>query len=646
MKKILIIISFCMLVLSSCTKSYEVHYDFGFDREELRFAAKDTASYFLVYGEGNWTLRMSEEVAWVSIDKFEGNGTTQVNVRVHQNEGVARDVKVIATFEDNREKELIISQQTSSSSNKAYSLSVSTLNLLKLQRDFTISATAKFIEESLLELKYWVKYESEDGQNWIENLKLNYTDATFSVTENTTSSDRVAHIYWTFPVAHWETQDTLSVKIVQSSQAPALELEDNYSLDSEGRDSLKIAAKTNWDESVYNFDISSFKLSDGVTGKYSKSGKYLALIAPANTSREVRNFNLEWSIKENENVIAKYDVGLTQNFYVEPKNLTPNGEWANCYILNDQDEELYSIDVKMISGAKPADDIVSAEVLWETSLGLITKCNYDANKNQLIIGKAKNAKGNAVVKLMTSDGTIRWSYHFWMTNAGTTLPEVTIGGYTFLDRNIGALTNQAPVSDESDAAGMHYQWGRKDPFPSAKNLASNNAVRMSVYPDAAVTMKAAQDGVTLADATANPGTYYWGSGASGNENWCSEIDENYWNTETKTNYDPCPYGYVVPNKEQLSKVIAAVKVTKNKGFDFTCDDSSTNFWAAGGWYRRTHNNDYQLANATKLYYWTTTSDVYNTNYRGSYSMQEGKSLTISARRWGANIRCVKETKTE
>lgn len=74
MKKILIFISFCIFAVASCTESYEAHYDFGFDREELRFAAKDTASYFMIYGEGNWTLSMSKEVSWLNIDKLSGGG--------------------------------------------------------------------------------------------------------------------------------------------------------------------------------------------------------------------------------------------------------------------------------------------------------------------------------------------------------------------------------------------------------------------------------------------------------------------------------------------------------------------------------------------------------------------------------------------
>ena len=740
MKKILIFISFCIFAVASCTRPYEAHYDFGFDREELRFAAKDTASYFMIYGEGSWTLRMGKEVAWVKIDKFSGGGNTQINVRVRPNEGVARDVEVIATYQDGREKTLIISQQTSSSSNKAYSLSVSELNLLNMKRTFHIPATAKFDQESLGELVSWVEYESEDS-DWVENLEFNYSDVEFTVKENASGADRTAKIFWTFPVAHWESPDTLSIVVTQTSSLPSLGLDesysldpagldslkiypdvnwdtdiydfdlsafaaegvkgeyvksgnylaliadrnitgqsrsfnldwdicengetvaksstelvqenftisisinDTYSLDPEGLDSLKIYPVINWDPAVFDFDLSHFTVSDGVTGKYVKSGNYLALIAQPNTSREARNFSLKWSVMDNGAAAASASATLVQNYYIPPVDLTAGGKWANCYILSDVDAAYYSVDVRLVSGAKPAEDITSAAMLWESSLGLITRCSYDSEDNKLYVEKAENAKGNAVVKLMDKDGKVRWSYHFWMTNTGTAVPEVTIGGYTFMDRNIGALTNQAPAAKESDAVGMHYQWGRKDPFPPAANLSANNANRMTVYPDEAVKMEVAQNGVSLSTSIANPGTYYWGSASSGNENWCSEIKEDYWSTSAKTDFDPCPYGYVVPSKEQLTTVMNNGKAV-TLGADVNYGDNHTNFWAAGGWYRRASSTASHLANATKMYYWTTDVDVYNSSYRGSYVYEEAKMFNIRARRWGANVRCVKETKTE
>ena len=646
MKKIFTYLILSILVFASCSRSYVTNYDFGFDREELRFLAKDTASYFMVYGEGKWNLRMCEEAAWVNVDKFSGQGTTQVNVRIQKNTGVARDVELIASYDDGREKTLIISQEAATSISNAYTISRSELNLLKIGRDFAIPSTANFIAESLPDLQYWVEYDNEQ-KDWLEDVKFNYSDVTFSVKENTQDAARTAYLRWTFPRAHWENQDTMSVKIVQSSLLPRIELDESYSLDSEGRDSLKIPAKINWDVELYDFDLSSFTVSEGVKGEYSKSGNYLALIAEPNTSRDVHNFDLEWNVRYGADVVSSATTNLVQNFYIPPVHLTPNGEYANCYMLNDTEESYYSIDVRLVSGEKPADDIVSAAVLWETSLGLVNKCIYDPETNKLFVGKAKNAKGNAVIKLMAADGTIRWSYHFWMTDAGAALSDITIGGIEFMDRNVGAIANSAPVDGESDAAGMFYQWGRKDPFPSPTNLKTANGVISEVYPSGAVKLTVAQSGVTLQKAIENPSVFYWGNNNVGAEDWCSTQNDGFWNTAEKTNVDPCPYGYVVPDQSQLQTMINAYSKSASYGNILKCDDGTENYISSAGWMRRKLHDTSQYAHTGQYpHCWSTTSGVVDDDCKGSISMEKITSLKANARRWGGTIRCVKQTKTD
>ena len=755
MKKILIFISFCIFAVASCTESYEAHYDFGFDREELRFAAKDTASYFMIYGEGSWTLSMSKEVSWLNMDKLSGGGNTQINVRVQQNEGVARDVEVIARYQDGREKTLIISQLASSSSNKAYTLSASKLDLLKMQRSFKIPATPKFAQESLGELSYWVEYDSED-KDWIENLQFNYSDIEFSVKENDSATERTASIYWTFPAAHWETPDTLSVVVNQTSSLPLVGLEasynidpagldslriypvinwntdiydfdlsnfnvegvtgeyvhsenylalitgynvsgqprsfnlawsilengeeiaksttelvqenftvsisinDTYSLDPEGLDSLKIYPVINWDPSVFDFDLSDFTVSAGVTGKYVKSENYLALVAQPNTSRQTRNFDLKWNVMDDGKVAASTSATLVQSYYIPPVDLTAGGKYANCYVLSDVEEGYYSLDVLMVSGVKPAEDMTSAAVLWESSPGLVTRCSYDQENNRLYVGKAKNAKGNAVIKLMDKAGKIRWSYHFWMTSTGAPVPEIKLGGITFLDRNIGAVANTAPAAGENDPAGTYYQWGRKDPFPAPEDLkTSYNGQISDVYPSGTIIFKTAQDGVTLDAAIQNPATYYWGNSNKNAQDWSDVSFDGYWDTESKTDFDPCPYGYVVPDKSQIDALIGAYSGTAaSYGYMLKCDDGTTNYLCSGGWIRRKLSTTSECAHTGQHpHYWsTTTADGTETSgdaktaeekkYKGAYATDKITAVTLYPRRWGANVRCVKDTKIE
>ena len=737
-------ISICFLGLASCTRPYEAHYGFGLDRQELRFEAKKTASYFMVYGEGDWTLTLSKDAPWLTLDAMSGTGMTQVNVRLSPNTGVARDVTVIVKSHDGSQAELIISQEAASSSAKAYSLSTSELNMLKLETNLTLPAVAMFVPECLGELDYWVEYSSEENQDWIENLQFNYEDVTLTVKENTSAVDRTAKICWTFPVAHWETKDTLSVAVNQSASLPSIALEESYnldpaaidslkiyptinwdtefydfdlskftlsegvtgkyvksenyialvaerntsgqprrfslewsvmdketevakytaeliqdnfevsiklansySLDPEGLDSLKIVPTINWDPSVFDFDLSNFKVGEGVKGKYVKAGNYLALIAEPNTSRQARNFTLEWSVIDNGKEAAKATTTLVQSFYIPPVNLTPNGEYANCYVLSDVEENYYCIDACLISGDKVAEDVASAAVLWETSEGLITRCSYDAATNKLYVGKAENAKGSAVIKLMAKDGTIRWSYHFWMTNTGAALPEISVGGITFMDRNVGATANTAPVDGESDAAGLYYQWGRKDPFPATTNLKSANGVISEVYPSGAIKLTVAQKGVTLQTAIENPSVFYWGSDNSGAEDWCSTQDDGYWSTAEKTYLDPCPYGYVVPDQTQLQTLINAYSKAATYGNMLKCDDGTENYLSSAGWMRRKLHDTSQYAHIGQHpHCWSTTAATVDDDCRGSVSMEKISGLKANARRWGGTVRCVKQTKTE
>jgi hypothetical protein len=357
---------------------------------------------------------------------------------------------------------------------------------------------------------------------------------------------------------------------------------------------------------------------------------------------------------------ASASATLVQNYYIPPVDLTAGDKWANCYVLSDVEAAYYSVDVRLVSGAKPAEDITSAAVLWESSLGLITRCSYDSEDNKLYVEKAENAKGNAVVKLMDKDGNIRWSYHFWMTNTGAAVPEINLGGVTFLDRNIGAIANTAPVDGENDAAGTYYQWGRKDPFPAPVDLkTSYNGQISDVYPSATVVFKSAQDGVSLETAIQNPATYYWGSHNKNAQDWSNTSFDGYWSTSSKTDFDPCPYGYVVPDKSQIEALIAAYSgTTAAYGYMLNCDGGISNYLCSGGWIRRKLSTTSECAHTGQHpHYWSTTTaagtetsgdakTAEEKKFMGAYATDKINNILVFPRRWGANVRCVKETKTE
>lgn len=136
------------------------------------------------------------------------------------------------------------------------------------------------------------------------------------------------------------------------------------------------------------------------------------------------------------------------------------------------------------------DGIVTADVLWEDSHGLIKSgLNYDLD----IEGSGENAKikipvnkskeGNAVV-VFRVNGEIFWSWHIWVTDDPTngstyksfagvkreksdgTVEVIPDAEWKWMDRNLGALSNSITADDWNKNGGLLYQWGRKDPIPA------------------------------------------------------------------------------------------------------------------------------------------------------------------------------------
>lgn len=324
-------------------------------------------------------------------------------------------------------------------------------------------------------------------------------------------------------------------------------------------------------------------------------------------------------------------------------DLTEGGKWANCYLLDESGAASYSFEPKHVSGEGFSGQLRTVEVLWETAQNTVENLAYDQTANKVYFTKTAGAKGNAVIALRDYNGNLLWSYHLWATSQD--VKEISLGGVKFLDRNIGAIANTAPLAAENDAVGMFYQWGRKDPFPAPSKMNEANGVLSEVYPQAAITLQTKQSGVLLETAILNPTVYYWGNDNSGPEDWSSVRNDEYWSTTSKTDYDPCPYGYVVPDKSQIDALIASRSgQTASYGNLLKCDDGTTNYLSSGGWFRRKLHATSQYAHVGQHpHYWSTTTANVDSDCVGNYATDKITVVMAHPRRWGATIRCVKQT---
>ena len=327
-------------------------------------------------------------------------------------------------------------------------------------------------------------------------------------------------------------------------------------------------------------------------------------------------------------------------------NLCEGGKYANCFLVEDPSEKMYSIDVRKPDGSVPAGNPGGCSLLWQTSPNVLTYLALDAAAGKLYFRKGENLPGSALVAVTDAAGTVCWSWHIWAP--ATPVEPRKFGSFTVMDRNLGAV--DANVSDFSGRAiGMHYQWGRKDPFPpSAETKASGNGNHGRVYPDA-ITFVTAQDGVSQEMADATPTTYYWGSGASGNQDWRAPQDDALWASPTSP-ANPCPNGWTVASNDVFSLIaarLAAASYVERVGISIKDDDGASVLFVPGGYYRRTASTSSELANMGDGYIWSA-SVLEDATPAGSWRLWfQSKAAnrrvdkSYPQRRWGCNVRCVK-----
>lgn len=374
-------------------------------------------------------------------------------------------------------------------------------------------------------------------------------------------------------------------------------------------------------------------------------------------------------------------------------------ETANCYAVSDKNglwQDLI-VTVKgngekgLLADGKPLDDTdpniqpAKVEIIWETAKGLV-QLEKDDNKNtiinengiikfkidlskqnaDIIISNQKDLKGgNALIGAFSAEDELLWSWHLWVCpdmdeNGDGTISaseltshlEPWSTGYSFLDRNLGALSNKPGLA----SLGLLYQWGRKDPFIGVGTIKEGaKPMDTKLYQgfvwgeeDKEMEVEYARKHPTTLSGAKLKGRDYallWGT----DNGFTSVFDAG-----NKTIYDPCPAGYRVPPVASVvfksgSSSSANTNWNKNNVYwpnneddkkpNYIKDTDSYGFWVNLNGYSgrptvkqytdKTKENETEVTGAT----WLPISGVYD-GTMSSFADVDGQcSVTVNSIVW-------------
>ena len=259
---------------------------------------------------------------------------------------------------------------------------------------------------------------------------------------------------------------------------------------------------------------------------------------------------------------ADSKVGLTSfvniviNSAVEdgPKNLGKKGT-ANCYLVTEAGD--YKFPLVKGNTEESVGAVAKAALLWETWNNQET---VTANSVIASVGCADDfitfstpstlKPGNALIAALDANDEVLWSWHIWIP--ATPITEAVEQNYSTkaaMSRNLGALVDTPAALDAVatvESFGLLYQWGRKDPFPG---LGVVNGVGAATVAGTEMTTKVRP--MTVEEAIKNPTVYVIKDDSS--KDWLPEVTDEVgklWGETTKSVYDPCPVGYMLPERNK------------------------------------------------------------------------------------------------
>lgn len=364
---------------------------------------------------------------------------------------------------------------------------------------------------------------------------------------------------------------------------------------------------------------------------------------------------------DNSNVTDEFRSG-TVRFFCEEAEQTFTVEqvcsYANTFVV--KTTGTYSIPAAKPDGT-PLEGAASADWLCMSKEGVISNISYADGRINFTLD---NTGGYAVIVLLNGASEVIWSYTIWATEH---LEDVKIGTDIWMDRNIGAWTNNLPADNfgglsDYSAYGCYYQWGRKDPFPGPNQSAIDKwssggkpaedkwfstatiAYVFNYEFDAEGFRSLDEPDIETAKVEDNI-RYPWRF-THKEYSMGDDVVKELWSDSRKTIYDPCPAGYKVPSITQTNNMITVLngwtktqpfsnsysRVYSSDGVQFSIPSTAERRWG-------------QLYQPGRMAgYWTSTfskTAYAYANYDFNKKTVDGDTPKEDKHNRGYAVRCVK-----
>lgn len=211
-----------LLLLTGCEMDSDMNLPLNVDSNKYTLTSDAGSTQVRIYSTGEWSVRLSEDVEWASINRLNGSGNTPVLFKYGANYGVPRTVDIIFT-RGGLEQAVRMTQE---GEDPILSLEESRIEIfsnpwdLRIGLDNNLREDYKQIRDTIV---YSVIPDEDDDETpepdeeWIENLAVGTDAVTFSTLKNNSPRKRQAAITLTYIDAK-EKKHAVTLTVTQATE--------------------------------------------------------------------------------------------------------------------------------------------------------------------------------------------------------------------------------------------------------------------------------------------------------------------------------------------------------------------------------------------------------------------------------------------